>query len=418
MRLLLKLAGAAVLVIALVQGIVWYRASSEFAQTAEDLRPTVELEYGSTYAWLNGRMGMRDVRLRSPMAADGEITAERVEIQTSVSGMLSLLFSGSDAPLNDVTFDVKRLRLGATFERSLRERASRLGYLLPYEALGCNDRGRFSGTDYAELGWLQTSVDVHVRSDRDPREGRLELAVAYDMQPLGRFDLVLDLQGALTDGWLWSSIGSDLRIRQAKLAFQDRGMLARRNAFCAGALGIDEAAFVERHMAAVADELESHGVFPDESVTAVYRRFVENGGALAVSVMPSDGVALSDYRHYAPEDRLRLLNAGVQLNEGPLVPVTARFFSEGVGARAAVPDAADTVRIQVDPTEADQLLFEELPDLAGRRIEVKTHAGQGYVGTLLGTQGPLVRLEIVRRSGQPQRLALSRESIASIRLID
>jgi len=76
------------------------------------------------------------------------------------------------------------------------------------------------------------------------------------------------------------------------------------------------------------------------------------------------------------------------------------------------------VRVKVDPRTADQLLFEELPDLVGRRLGVTMREGQDHVGTLLGTQGPLVRIEIVQRGGTTQRLALSRDSITAMRLLD
>jgi hypothetical protein len=76
------------------------------------------------------------------------------------------------------------------------------------------------------------------------------------------------------------------------------------------------------------------------------------------------------------------------------------------------------VRVKVDPRAADALLFDELDGLTGRRIGVTMQDGQDYVGTLLGTQGPLVRVEIVRRGGNPQRLALSRDTITSMRLLD
>lgn len=420
MRLLLKLAGGVLLVVVLIQGVLWYLVSREFAQTAEGLRPAAELQYGATFAWLTGNFGMRDVRLGSPLFGDGDISAQRVEIRTSGPiALFSLLLADDREAVEDVAFDIRRMRLGAALEQALREEASRLGYLAPYEALGCNDRGRFSGTEYAELGWLQANVDIEARMRRDIDRGTLALSLSYDMQPLSRFDLALDLEGMPEEGWIGSSIGAGLRVERAEIRYHDRGMLAHRNAFCAQTLGIDEAAFLERHIAAVADELESRGIFPDFPVTALYRDFARRGGTLVATLAPSAEVAFADYRHYAPADRLRLLNAGLQLNDGPLVPVTARFFGEGVGTDAAAPpDATDTVRVLVDPTDADRLLFEELSDLVGRRISVKTHGGQVYVGTLLGTQGPLVRLEIVRRSGQAQRLALSRQTIEAMHLLD
>lgn len=419
MRSWLKLAGSALLAVALLQCLLWYTVSREAAQLARDLRPMVELQYASTFAWLSGDIGLRGVRIQTPALPDGDVSAERVELD--VGGPIGLLrlawFDDDDAPLEDVSFAFRQLRLSAGLERMLRENASRQGYLAPYEALGCNDRGRFSGTDYAGLGWLQSVADVEMRI-RHPRSGGQSWTFAYDMQPLGRMEFALDLSGDRGNGWVWSAIGSALRIDRAELRYTDRGMLAHRNAYCARQLNIDEAAFIDRHMAAVADELEADGIFPDDAVMALYRTFADDGGTLAMTVLPIATVALRDYRHYRAEDQLAMLNAGLRLDDGPMVPLKARFYSDGTGSGTSRAAPSATVRVKVDPRTADQLLFEELPDLVGRRLGVTMREGQDHVGTLLGTQGPLVRIEIVQRSGTTQRLALSRDSITAMRLLD
>src|SRR5690606_6400642 len=146
MRSWLKLAGSALLAVALLQCLLWYTVSREAAQLARDLRPMVELQYASTFAWLSGDIGLRGVRIQTPALPDGDVSAERVELD--VGGPIGLLrlawFDDDDAPLEDVSFAFRQLRLSAGLERMLRENASRQGYLAPYEALGCNDRGRFS----------------------------------------------------------------------------------------------------------------------------------------------------------------------------------------------------------------------------------------------------------------------------------
>ena len=419
MRSWLKLAGSALLAVVLLQCLLWYTVSREAAQFAEDLRPHVELEYASTFAWLTGDIGLRDVRIHSPALPDGFVSAQAVELD--IGGPIGLIrltwFDDDDTPLEDVSFSFRQLRLSPSLERMLRENASRQGYLAPYEALGCNDKGRFSGTDYAELGWLQSTADVQVRI-RNPRADEQSWSFAYDMHPLGRLDLELVLRGDWEDGWVWSAVGSSLRVERVQFAFQDRGMLTRRNSHCANQLNVDETAFLDRHMAAVADELEAGGVFPDEAVTAVYREFARAGGTLTIEALPSASIALADYRHYRAEDQLGMLNASIRRDDGPRVPLKARFFSDGTGSGSVRSGTTETVRVKVDPRAADALLFDELDGLTGRRIGVTMQDGQDYVGTLLGTQGPLVRVEIVRRGGNPQRLALSRDTITSMRLLD
>jgi hypothetical protein len=420
MRPLLKLIGIVVVLVAALQGVVWYLASREIARMANDLRPAVDLRYDATYAWLDGRVGMRNVRVRSLMFGEhDEMTAR--EIGMRVSGpiaLLRLLLDDGQQRLDDGALQVDRLRLSSGLEQQLREQSSRWGYLAPWEALGCNERGRFSGTDYAALGWLQAESSIQARI-RHLDDGRaMTFAIGYDMQPLGRLDLDLGLRGQFTEGWIWSSVGSSLQVEKFEMRFADRGMMATRNRYCAGQLGLDDPTFVDRHLRAVRAEIEAMGMFLGDEAVDTYRRFVSQGGSFRVRVTPSLSTPFAEYGHYSASDRLRLLNPSVQLDEGPSVPVTAQFFSAGVGGGSGVARSAETVEVKADPAQADALTFEELPELAGRRISARTREGQNYVGILLGTQGSLVRMEIVRQGGQPQRLALPWDSVVRIQLLD
>lgn len=419
MRSLLKWLSALAVLAALGQGLLWYAASRWFAQAAETLSPIAELTYASSFAWPNGRAGIRDVRLQPRMASGEAIGADSVSFRTGGPiQMLSLLFNEVDEPPENIDLRIERLRLGADTERTLREHASRLGYLAPFEALGCNDQGRFTGSDYAELGWLQALADIEFSLRRDSGGGALALDLAYDMTPLGRFDLNVELAGVPSDFAAMAAAGAGVQVERARARFQDRGMLAQRNAYCARKQGADPMAFLNHHLQAVSVELESGGVFLDEAVLAVYRDFVERGGSLELAVAPSSTISLGDYGHYKPEDRLRLLNASLRHDDNTLVPVTARFFAAGTGADTTRPDATEAVSVRAEATDADQLLFEELPGLAGQRIRVATSQGIAYVGTLLSVEGPLLRIEVERRSGPPQRVVLSRQSILDMQLVE
>lgn len=416
MRFGLKLLGAVLLALALLQALLWYTASRRATQLAQALQPAIALGYGASYAWLDGRAGLDDVRVQSPLLADGAITAAKIEVDVGGPfALLALLWRDEGEPPRQLAIAVRQLRLDAGLERLLREAASRHGYLAPFEALGCNDRGRFDGVDYAELGWLQSVADVELRWQA-PASAPWSLALGHDMAPLGRTDLSIEFDpppGATVS----PALATSLQPRRIEARFDDRGMLAKRNDYCARRLGIDAAAFLDRHVATVAGELEAEGMFPDPPVMDLYRQFATRGGAVSLTVTPNATIPMSQYHHYAPADRLGMLAPVLRLDGGDPVPVTARFFSAGTGD-AVAPAPVETVRVKADPGAADLLTPDELPELVGRRLAVKTREGQGYVGTLLGLQGPLLRLEIVQRSGAAQRLALPLASVETMRLAD
>ena len=417
MRTLVKLVGIVALLLALAQGALWYAGSRWFAGLAEQARPMVELEYGSSFAWLNGHAGIRHVRLGSPMMAAGEhLHAERASIATGGPlDLFSLFMTGDRRWPDEGTVRIQRLRLTAQMEQQLRDQASRLGYLAPFEALGCNPRGRFSGVDYAELGWQEAAVDIDLHFRRDRFDSH-QLALSYDMNPLARLELDLSLDGNVAPSMLGLASASE-QLEHVRLRFEDRGMIGQRNAYCARGNSQDMDSFHGQHMRAVRDELESFGMFIDPAVVNVYDRFARNGGQLELSLMPSRTIALRDYRHYRPEDQLAMLGASLRYNQDPPVPVSARFHAAAVTNGPALSEAEPVVQIRAEASAADEVELEELPSLVGRRLSIQTLEQITYIGTLLGVEGALVRIEN-ERGLRKQRVVLSASSISRIRVLD
>lgn len=418
-RLLVRVLLGLLVLALLAQLLLWWQVSRWAAATARVLDPVAELTWSSSYAWLTGRAGLRNVRLAPRDAPGSAATAAAVELGGgSLPGLLRLS-SGNGGLPEDLRLVVRRLRLGPDLERRLRTGSSRWGHLLPFEAVGCRDDGLFTGVDYGELGWLQTEADVEFRLRRLAADGSgaATVELAWDMDPLARVEFELVAQG-LASSRLVAPPGQVERLR---VRVEDRGMVAQRNAYCARLLGIGPADFQARHVAAVRGQFEARGVFLDDAAMGVYAAFAQAGGRLELLATPSAAVPLADYRHYRRADQLRMFNASLRHDQGTVAQVAARFLDD----EAERPDAAvlgrpgaasEAVRVQVEAGAADELSFDELDDLAGVRISVRTREGVGYVGTLLGTQGPLVRLEIRQRDGRSRVVALSVDSIASMRI--
>lgn len=418
MRMALKLLAVVLAVLLLLQGALWFGASRWFAGVARDLAPVAQLQYSRSYAWLNGGVGIRDVRVRPLLAPGQDIAADRVQFEAGGPiALLRLLWSGADAWSGNVDVAIQRMRLSAGLERDARERSSRLGYLVPFEALGCNARGRFLGTDYAELNWLQTFTDLEFAIRHDRRRDAVMIQAVSDQRPLGRIEVDLELAGlgvSSRDPAAWAQT----RLEALRVGFQDRGLVVQRNGHCSRKLDIREEAFLDRHMAAVAEELEALGLFLDPAVHEVYRAFAGHGGMIEFSASPSASVPLSRYYAYPADERIRLLNAGLRHNRGPQVPVGARFFTDALETEATTAGAAtDAIRVRARADHADRIELDELEDLIGQRLVIRTRQGVGYAGTLLGLPGLLVRIE-VERSGRKQRTLIPRDSITEIRLAD
>lgn len=415
MRMALKMLLVLIGLVGLAQLLLWYGASRWFDGLSAQLAPTMSMQYRSSYAWLNGRAGVVDARARPVGALNDQLTAQRIEIDAGGPLALAQLFWGGHDRLPErLDTKVQRFRLDPALERQLRDRSARLGFLLPFEALGCGDRGRFGGADYAELGWLQTDAELSVSLRSDALARSHTLLLVHDQQPQARIELEFDAMelGSLRE--LTGAADADWRLGRLRVALDDRSMLGQRNAYCSRRRGVPETDFLDLHMQAVAEELEARGLFVDAPVHRLYREYARHGGRLELRANPEPG-----WQQSGPDQRLRRLNLTLSHDGGPQVPVSARFFTAGAGAdsSSATGAAADTVRVQVRGDDADLVEFEELDDLIGRRLLIRTIENRGHAGVLLGTRGELVRIE-VERAGRRQVSAIAREVIVEMRLSD
>lgn len=411
MRLVVKLTAGLLVLALLLQASLWYATSRWLTQTAQRLQPIATLHYGGTIAWLTGTTGARDISLRPHATPGQEITAERVELRLGGPlALASFIFGrGSEMPDN-ASLAIRRMRLSAGLEQGLREQASRLGYLAPFEALGCNSQGRFSGADYAELGWLDSGSDVDVTFSQDDWRERT-VSIDYDMRPMGRFQFLMTLD---SNASLSSANSGSFPIKQGRVRFHDHGMIASRNAYCARSNDLAEADFVERHMEAVEAELEAFGMFMDDGVLDTYRQFASRGGQLELDIAPSPNIAFTEYHHYAPDDQLRMLNARLRHDEGAPVQVAANFY--GGTATADVPRADSTVRVVASAADADAVALARLPELVGRRVVMRT-GEVSYIGELLSVDDAQVWIANAQTT-PARRTLVRRDQVTAVRLLD
>ncbi len=412
MRLMVKLTAGLLALALLLQAALWYATSRWLAQTAQRLQPIATLHHGGSIAWLTGTTGARDVSLRPHATPGQEITAERVELRLgSPLALAAFIFGRGNEMPDNASLAIRRLRLSAGLEQGLREQASRLGYLAPFEALACNSQGRFSGADYAELGWLDTGSDVDVTFAQDDWRERT-VSVDYDMRPMGRFQLFFTMDNGAS---LSSANSGRFPIKQGRIRFHDHGMIASRNAYCARSNDLAEADFVERHMAAVEAELEAFGMFLDGAVLDTYRLFASQGGQIELDIAPSPNIAFTEYHHYAPDDQLRMLNARLRHDDGAPVQVTAKFYSDAAPA-ADVPRADSAVRVVASAADADAAALERLPELVGRRVMMRT-GDVSYIGELLSVDDERVWIAS-SQAGPVRRTLVRRDQVTAVRLLD
>ena len=148
----------------------------------------------------------------------------------------------------------------------------------PFEAEGCAADGFWTRDEIAGMGLIpgSTTLDFDYRVQGNTLVTKIALTtpsvsrVQFERQeqlPQATNALLLDTVPTLTRSERWE--------------VSDAGFVKARNAFCAKKDGIDEATFVERHVAAVQRLLQTRGLAVDAATLGAYRDFAARGGQLA-----------------------------------------------------------------------------------------------------------------------------------------
>lgn len=427
---------ALLLLALLAQLAYWLGVRRYFEGVAAALAPVAVLTHGGIDAFPPGRFALRDLRFTVRGRPELSLSARRLSVAAGdPAWLLGWLSGGAGRAPARLHLVLDGISASPALRRALQARADGAGWLLPFEAQGCNEAGRFDDRDLAALGWQAQSASLVLQHRHDPVRREQQVGLRIDRAPAGVVTLDVLFAGVPPSGVAARADLGGARIEQARLGFDPGGLVTARNRHCAG--DGEVGAFVEAHMEALHGWLGERGVVPDEPVWQAYRNWVMDGGALQLEIRPTPGVALAEYGQFAPEDRLRLLGMVMRVGEAATVPVEAiGLRAAGAGYRdlpaipeppppAAGPDAvAETVAepapvpapAQERPAAPRPLAFEELERHVGARVRLATVGGNRHVGTILAVTADAVELEI-RRYGGRARLPVAREQLVRIELL-
>lgn len=148
----------------------------------------------------------------------------------------------------------------------------------PFEAEGCMQHAYFVRDELAQMGLVPgaTSLEFDLRE----ANSRIETRIVLNTPGVGRvqFDRSETLAKETTLLQLPETATSTVSDRWD---ISDQGFVAARNTFCAKQDGIDEATFVQRHLASVQRLFETRGLVVDAATMAEYADFATKGGQLA-----------------------------------------------------------------------------------------------------------------------------------------
>lgn len=151
----------------------------------------------------------------------------------------------------------------------------------PWDGEGCSDLLAFSRFQLAELGLspgpARLLFDYQIQGSELDAQILLEVPGVSQVR-VSRKEELLGGSNALVLDHLATQIHSE------RIEIEDLGFVAARNRQCAKVAGIDEAAFVQRHIDSLQRIFAHNGLSVDDESVRLYREFAARGGSLAAEV--------------------------------------------------------------------------------------------------------------------------------------
>lgn len=411
-----------------VGGYLWYGTKQQVDQLIAMAKPFAEISYGGVEISPAGSVGVSQVRIMPHFVNDsiaiGSIRLNAPNIlallnirrqlgQGQLPEAMSISFRQFELPLSGGILGAKP---SASRERT------------PFddlEALGCGPVTYFSGPEWEEMGYDRFVGNMETGYRVDVARSQLNLRIDSSTRDWAALDLDIGL--ALTKpSTSLMELATSLtpKLASLELLFRDDGFNARRNNYCAAKAGKPIDAFIADHIRLVVERLRANGIDPGPGLIDAYRRFLTEGGQLAITATPPAPINPTELQFYKPEDAIKLLGLKLKVSDASIADLTVNWDAAKVArALGTVPEPVEetTVPAVTQATAAPQKSYHptpvgELGQHVGKIAKLETRTGAQYRGQLDAVVEGIVRITIRKPSGTAT-LSLRSNEITSAQVL-
>ena len=300
-------------------GYVHSQADSVVEQTIVKLRPLMQISYSDLSVDLSGNITLKDVSV-NPSKGSGGVSVGQIVIDSPGWGYLlsGAQSAGQIVWPSKLQLSLKQLAFNLTPANIiLTDQLS--ASLIPQNRLSetlmmaCGGHRSLSMQQFYEVGVESLTGDGQFGFELNPTGKVLQAELSLSFRSL--FDLSLATQfktdlPVVSDTML---AGYPLWLKQAGLAYADRGYNGRRNAYCAGLDDDIVDQYLKLHLDRVAVLLDQEGWQSNSKELLDYQLLVSNSGAVKFEFEPVEPMLFEQLKSIELTRDWRLLNPKVQL---------------------------------------------------------------------------------------------------------
>ena len=304
-------------------GYLWYEVKSQTEEVAASAAPFAKLSYGNIHiSPLGDELGLNNIII-SPVMTSDTFRIEKLRIKAPHFGQLLKLSGvlGENALPENVSLHLKGIHIDLESQiftvveqmqaqAASAEPASPSTMMFSPDALGCGGRSRFSVGDYSAMGMGNLVSDISAESWYNPQLHRTNIKIDADFRGLYSVGLNFELDGSLKQ-----MNRQDTTLPRTYISYRDAGYYKLRNKFCAIENNTSIDSYVERNIELLKAVLGA--TIPRDDLAA-YRKFMHNGGSLAIRLAPYSNFPLDGLSYYKPADIIDMLGLSIRIDNTPI----------------------------------------------------------------------------------------------------
>ena len=413
-------------------GYLWYNTKQQVDQIALMAKPFADISYGGIDVLPSGSVGVNRLRILLNALDDSVAIGS---IRLNAPNILALL---------NVRRQLDKGQVPEALSLSVREfeipldggilgaKPAAAAHRSPFddlEALGCGQVLSFGGTEWLEMGYDKLIGNMTAGYRLSAARNVMEFQVDSNSRDWATVNMDIGFATAAPISSVFE-LATSLTPKLAKLnvVVRDDGFNQRRNTYCAAKAGKPVEAYIADHVRLVVERLNANGVYPGPGVVDAYRRYLTEGGQLAIAAAPPTPIDPAELRFYKPEDAIKLAGLTVKVNDKAVADLSLTWDSakiaRALGVEPQVSPETDTAEATAAPapkTVVIQKSFHpvqvgQLGQHVGKIAKLKTANNAQYRGQLDGIVEGVVKITI-RKPGGSATLSLRTSEITEAQVL-
>ncbi len=284
---------ALILIPAAVYGVarlaVWYTVKDGLADIRDSMAPFATLEHSKILSPVFGAFGATGIRIKPHIFEDEiAIGSALVHIEDPIEKYRYLSATMRDTIPTSFNFSLNgvHIPLNGDIARWFNANAMPAGSISG-PAAACAAGTGFTLGDLKEMGYDDLVANFKADYAYDRRGRGLGIYVNLEIREM--FDMTLEGRIPPSDVvFAMDRMTGVPRLSDVTLTLRDLSWSPRFNRYCAGILGISEAAYVDKRVNDTREAFMATGFTPSEELLAALRTFAQGTGSLTLSLNPRE----------------------------------------------------------------------------------------------------------------------------------